>query len=379
MFIDFCAIQNVPANNINRDDTGAPKTAVYGGVRRARVSSQAWKKAMRDEFLHLLPDDLLAVRTKLVASEVAKAVVAKRPEYAGEADAMAEAVLVAAGIAVEKLKRSGTDDGKVASKYLIFISRAEIEALAQVAIAYQDKGEVWMGKDADKDLKKALKKDASGAFHGRQGVEIALFGRMLADAADLNVDACAQVAHAISVDRVTQEYDYFTALDQCAADDNAGAAMIDSTGFNSSTLYRYATVNVNALVDQLGDAPTTVQAVQAFAKAFICSMPTGKQNSFANRTLPNAVLVSVRSAQPVNPVSAFEVPVRQSDEQSISLQAARKLGKRVKAIEEAYDMPALKAWNIVDAEPVEELDAVSENVGLAAMLSSLREYVSENL
>lgn len=374
MFVDFCAIQTVPSNNINRDDTGAPKTALYGGVRRARVSSQAWKKAMRDSFTDLLPEDMRAVRTKLVADQVAAVIEAERPELAEKALDMAQAALNAAGIQVEKSKRSGDDEGKVAAKYLIFISNAEIASLAHAAIAWEDSGTDWANAKT-----KDLKKDVVDCFHGKQGVEIALFGRMLADAADLNVDACAQVAHAISVDRVTQEYDYFTALDQCASDDNAGAAMIDSTGFNSSTLFRYATVNVTELAQQLGDATVAADAVAAFAKAFICSMPTGKQNSFANRTLPNAVLVSVRAQQPINPVGAFEAPVRPSDNDSIAHRAAVRLGERVRSIEEAYDMPAQKAWNIVDADPVAELDGVSDRVDLATMVSQLYDLVAESL
>lgn len=374
MFVDFCAIQTVPSNNINRDDTGAPKTALYGGVRRARVSSQAWKKAMRDSFTDLLPEDMRAVRTKLVADQVAAVIEAERPELAEKALDMAQAALNAAGIQVEKSKRSGDDEGKVAAKYLIFISNAEIASLAHAAIAWEDSGTDWANAKT-----KDLKKDVVDCFHGKQGVEIALFGRMLADAADLNVDACAQVAHAISVDRVTQEYDYFTALDQCASDDNAGAAMIDSTGFNSSTLFRYATVNVTELAQQLGDATVAADAVAAFAKAFICSMPTGKQNSFANRTLPNAVLVSVRAQQPINPVGAFEAPVCPSDNDSIAHRAAVRLGERVRSIEEAYDMPAQKAWNIVDADPVAELDGVSDRVDLATMVSQLHDLVAESL
>ena len=168
-------------------------------------------------------------------------------------------------------------------------------------------------------------------------------------------------------------------MDQCAADDNAGAAMIDSTGYNSSTLYRYATVNVSSLVEQLGDIQTTVDAVAAFAEAFIRSMPTGKQNSFANRTLPNAVLVSIRDKQPVNPVSAFEVPVVAKGAESISRVAARKLGARVGSIERSYDMPACAAWNIVDSEPVEELDTVGVRTDLPGLLESLRVQLAERL
>ena len=64
LFVDINIIQTVPPSCINRDDTGSPKTAIYGGVRRARVSSQSWKKAVRDEFKLRFDGDDLATRTK---------------------------------------------------------------------------------------------------------------------------------------------------------------------------------------------------------------------------------------------------------------------------------------------------------------------------
>lgn len=48
LYVDIHVLQTVPSSNINRDDTGAPKTAVYGGTTRSRVSSQSWKKAIRE-------------------------------------------------------------------------------------------------------------------------------------------------------------------------------------------------------------------------------------------------------------------------------------------------------------------------------------------
>ncbi len=50
LYVDVHVLQTVPPSNLNRDDAGAPKQAVYGGARRARVSSQAWKRATRKSF-----------------------------------------------------------------------------------------------------------------------------------------------------------------------------------------------------------------------------------------------------------------------------------------------------------------------------------------
>jgi CRISPR system Cascade subunit CasC len=127
----------------------------------------------------------------------------------------------------------------------------------------------------------------------------------------LNTDACVQVAHAISTHKVYNEYDYFTAVDDCSPEDNAGAGHIGTVEFNSSTLYRYATVAVHALRQQVGC--DTTEAVCGFVRAFTCSMPTGKQNTFANRTLPDIVLVTLRRDQPVNLVGAFEKPIPPGD------------------------------------------------------------------
>lgn len=369
MFVDLYVIQTVPSSNINRDDTGSPKTALYGGVRRARVSSQAWKHAMRREFRKLLPDGSLGVRTKLAAELISERIRSERPDLEERAADLGSSVLRALGIKVEKSTRAGSDEGKMQTGYLVFISNAELAKLAQIAIGWADDGVDF------KKLGKEQKKEASSAFHGIQAVDIALFGRMLADVPELNTDASSQVAHAISVDKVTQEYDYFTAADDCASEDNAGAAMLDTVSFNSSTLYRYATVNVDSLRTQLGDSEVAATAVAAFAEAFIRSMPTGKQNTFANRTLPNAVLVSLRDEQPVNAVSAFESPVRPREGESISRQAAVRLARQVKATEESYDMPARKAWSIVNGDEVPELEEVGSSVDLKSLLEGLHDEV----
>ena len=220
-----------------------------------------------------------------------------------------------------------------------------------------------------------MKAEVSKVFHGSQAVDIALFGRMLANAPDLNTDASAQVAHAISVDRVDQDFDYFTAVDDCAADDNAGAGMIGTVSFNSSTLYRYATVDIDSLYGQLGDPEAAACGVAAFVEAFVKSMPTGKQNTFANRTLPNAVVVAIRKSQPINAVSAFEVPVRPSEDESVSRHAAALLGEKLAAIEKAFDEPSVCAWNVVDGASVTQLDAISRGVSMRELLSQLHDEI----
>lgn len=238
---------------------------------------------MRESFREYLPEGSLGVRTKLVAELLASRISKKREDLSDRALELATAILGVLGIKLKESKRSGNDEGKSSTDSLVFIAQHELAKLADIAIGWADEG---------KNLKKLdsnAKKEAREAFNGVQAVDIALFGRMLTKVPELNTDASSQVAHAISVDKVAQEFDYFTAIDDCASNDNAGAAMIDTIDFNSSTLYRYANVNVDALFAQLEDVEITSRAVGAFVEAFIRSMPTGKQNAFANRTLPNYV------------------------------------------------------------------------------------------
>ncbi|MBH9971102.1 type I-E CRISPR-associated protein Cas7/Cse4/CasC [Bifidobacterium sp. W8109] len=366
MFMDIYAVQNVPPSNINRDETGNPKTAQYGGVLRSRVSSQAWKRAMRETFKSLLDKKQLGVRTKNAVELIVKAMVDRRPESADQAESYASLVLQATGVKVVASTRAGAASGKPVTQYLIFIGNTEIGKLANIALEWMDQG-----KDPAKAPDSAMKKEVSGVFHGEQAVDIALFGRMLADAPDLNTDASAQVAHAISVDAIKPEYDYFTAADDFTEADNAGAAMIDSVGFNSSTLYRYATVNLDALQEQIGNAEATARVASVFVEAFIRSMPTGKQNSYANRTLPETCIVAFRDSQPINAVEAFERPVVAEHDRPISQVAGRRLVEELRRIQDAYDERPVRAWAISTDLSAQDLAPVAESVGLKDLTSQV--------
>lgn len=287
LFIDIHAVQTVPPSCVNRDDTGSPKTAIYGGVERSRVSSQAWKHAMREYFCNVFSPEKLGSRTKKVPQMIADAILQISPDF-GEEKARAAAL--------EALKAIGikVDDGKLENAAMFFISREQIKALANLAVTGKEKNEY------KKECKKAIKENPS--------IDILLFGRMVADDPDLNYDAVSQVAHAISTHAVHTEYDYFTAVDDEQAEDQSGAGHLGTIEFNSSTMYRYATINMSELFKFLGSEAPKVAA--GFIEAFVRSMPTGKQNTFANRTLPDMVYVTVRKDQPVNFAGAFESAVK---------------------------------------------------------------------
>lgn len=340
--IDLHILQTVPPSNVNRDDTGSPKTAKFGGVQRARVSSQAWKRATRVAFDELLDTADLGTRTKRVVEVVAARIAARRPDLAEQATTLAEGIVKSTGLELDKAKRTkaGETSDVLETKYLVFLSNLQLDLLATTAIEIADQ------PDPADALKKFKGKNLLDRAHS---VDLALFGRMVADVTDLNVDACAQVAHAISVHAVDNEFDYFTAVDdekRKAADEDAGAGMIGTVEFNSSTLYRYATVDVDRLRENLGDDAATRRAVEAFVQAFVTSMPTGKQNTFANRTLPDAIVVTVRDTQPVNLVGAFEDPVTAENGSPRATVAARRLADRALEVSDVLGQQPVATWAV---------------------------------
>jgi CRISPR system Cascade subunit CasC len=361
--IDVYALQTVPPSNLNRDDTGSPKTAVYGGVRRARVSSQAWKRAIRLAFEGLLDDSQLGERTKRVGESLAERIKAVDPSLSDDtASAMATDVFVAAGLA--KADKKKAEAKNVESGYLLFLSHRQLDNLAAAAVEA-----ARTGTPLDNKRFKAL-------ANSDHSVDIAMFGRMVADMADINVDAACQVAHAISVHAVDNEFDYFTAVDDRKADvAETGAGMIGTIEFNSSTLYRYANVDVNALHETLGSAAATKAAVKAFLAAFARSMPTGKQNTFAHRTLPDAIIVRIRDSQPINLVGAFETPVRESDEAGRIKLAAAALAEHTVAVETAYGEQPVASW----VTRVGEQTSVLADLGKTVTLDELVDEVAEQV
>lgn len=377
LYIDIHVLQTVPPSCVNRDDTGSPKTARYGGVTRARVSSQAWKRAVRLMFGELLEKSQIGVRTKGIVGLVAREI---DSELSEDARKRANVLLRAAGLTI-KGEKNGTDS-------LFFMSIDQAKALAQyadsisstaldmVAVLEQEKSSKKDRDKAEKALndelkalktadQQPLKKVCQEALKSTPSVDMALFGRMVADDPSLNFCAACQVAHAISTHAVQNEFDYFTAVDDCAPEDNAGAGHLGTVEFNSATLYRYATVNAQALKEYLKD--DTPQAVRAFVEAFVRSMPTGKQNTFANRTIPDLVVVILREDQPVNLCGAFEKPIAAQEGEGYGY---------VEASKKALHDYAKKVQDYVE-KPVAELSVGNAPEGKATLTQVLDKLEAE--
>jgi CRISPR system Cascade subunit CasC len=295
---------------------------------------------MRGMFSDLFSQDQIGVRTKHVVDLVVEEL--NKYGYEGNSEKKAVEALKNAGIKVGKDNKSDA---------LFFMSHTQAKKLAELIIA----GE----KDA-KAYKAALADSPS--------IDIALFGRMVASDPSLNFDAAAQVAHSISTHEVRNEYDYFTAVDDMSSEDNAGAGHLGTVEFHSATLYRYATVNVRELEKYLKS--DTAQALKGFVKAFLLSMPTGKQNTFANRTVPDFAYITLRTDQPVNLAGAFERPIctRQDGYIEKSIQVLKAFALQTY---DAFVAPPQKAYCIGRDE-----EALGRKVSLNVLMEALEKDIN---
>lgn len=372
-YIDVHIIQNIPPSCVNRDDTGSPKSAMYGGVKRLRVSSQAWKHVTRSYFDAHLDKEDLGMRTKRVVSILAKEIGRQAEDLENDAQKLAEEVFNAAKIKLSEPRAKKSEEASKKAKesgYLLFLSNRQIAQLAEMAVESARSGE-----ELDK-------KEVKKIFKSENSIDVALFGRMVADDADLNVDAACQVAHAISTHAAENEFDFFTAVDddksRAEEREDAGAGMMGTIEFSSATMYRYATVNLDLLHENLGDAEATLRALTSFIEAFVKTMPTGKQNTFANRTLPSMVAVQVRDDQPVSLVGAFERPVLKSDTEGFVAKSVRKLVEHEKQLEEAFGVKPRHAF-VVSLEDYEGTESLGEQVAFNDLTGKVRDVVESRL
>jgi len=282
--IEFHILQSFPVTCLNRDDVGSPKTAIVGGVTRARVSSQCWKRQVRMS-LHDFGIKL-AYRTKHIDELILKAI-SDTEGNSEKAKKCAEAISLS-----------------ISKDTLLFISESEAKLLADYAKS--------IGFDAEKvklvDIEKLLK----GSIHKAvDGIDIALFGRMVAQAASLDVEAAASFSHAISTHKVTNEVEFFTALDDCKSEGEQGSAHMGSLEFNSATYYRYISLDLGQLYSTLGNEEAMYQAIDAFIKALYVAVPSARQTTQSGASSWDFAKTLVRSGQRLQ--LAFETPVKARD------------------------------------------------------------------
>ena len=299
-FLQLHFLTEYPISNPNRDDLGRPKSARIGGEPRQRISSQSLKRAIRthDVFRTAL-DGHTGQRTQRMGEQIIAHLKGTGVEETKAIEA-AKAIVPVFG------KLEGTRKAVAArTAQLAFVSpdeRAAAFDLAERFIA----GETL---PKDKELAKLVMRPADGA------VDIAMFGRMLADNADLNRDAAVQVAHAFTVNRVVIEDDYYTAVDDLKEkSEDAGAGFVGEAGFGAGLYYLYVCVNRPLLVENLaGDRTLAARGLETLVRAAAMAVPSGKINSFANHARAKFILAERGDAQPINLAGAFTVPVKGPD------------------------------------------------------------------
>lgn len=292
-FVQFHLLTAYPPSNPNRDDQGRPKSANVGGAPRLRISSQSLKRAIRES--SYFEQDLrgnTGTRTKRLHEKLVQQLIA---DGAGDAAARDAADKVAALFG--KLEQPKKDDPRKIATTLAFISPDEWQAAHDLA------AKVLAGEKlpSDKEAKKLVLRHADGA------VDIAMFGRMLADDPDFNRDAAVQVGHAITTHRVLAEDDWFSAVDDLKTRaEDAGAGHLGETGFGSGVFYLYACVNVDLLVENLkGDSDLAGRGLESLTRALALATPKGKQNSFAHHPRAAYLRAEIGSQQPRDLSGAF--------------------------------------------------------------------------
>ncbi|WP_341485886.1 type I-E CRISPR-associated protein Cas7/Cse4/CasC [Thioclava sp. GXIMD4215] len=291
-FVQFHLLTTYPISNPNRDDQGRPKQALIGGAPRLRMSSQSLKRAIRES--SYFAQDLAGntgTRTKRLATELAKELITQ-----GASDKQAQEIAAAIGTAFSKLEPKSTE-----ATTLAFISPEEW-ALARDLAAKAMAGEAL---PKDKDLKKAVLRQADGA------VDIAMFGRMLADSPEYNRDAAVQVAHAFTTHRAQVQDDYFTAVDDLKTrEEDAGASHLGEHGFGSGVYYLYVSVNVDLLIANLGgDCALAAKGLESLTRALATATPKGKQNSHAHHPRAGFIRAERGTQTPRDLSGAFFSPV----------------------------------------------------------------------
>lgn len=314
-FVDIHVVQPVPYANLNRDDTNSVKTMLYGDALRTRISSQSWKRAIREHFQEALGDS--ALRTRRIGERVAEVL---RDRGWDEALAGRAGAHVAAGSSIKWEVAKGKDKqpitNKVLTNALIYLPEDAVEELADIAEAHKDALTTdFTGKGKTKP-ESALKGKIDKILLKRNGV-INLFGRMLAEVDRAGVDGAVQVAHAFTTHTTEVELDYFAAVDDVTATkgDETGSGHMGTAEFSTGTLYRFATVDLQELTKNLSDdndiaVDAARELAGQFLLSFIESLPQAKKNSTAPHSLPHLVHVAVRSDRPLSFAAAFEEPVR---------------------------------------------------------------------
>ena len=352
MLVQIHILQNYAPSNLNRDDTGSPKDAFFGGLKRGRVSSQCIKRSIRKSSIftdNFKDKGLIAKRTqdlpKLIDAELKTLQV---DDNIREAIVARVTEIGQSGKDSSSKKSDNEDEDKLKTRQLIFLDPKEISPLAEkLFAAYKKIGHTkWTDtKSKNKLTIRDIEKELGESIP--LTVDVAMFGRMTTSAAFEDVQAAVQVAHSLTTSAVETEFDYFTAVDDISGE--SGAGMIGDVEFNSATHYKYFNIHWEELVKNLGgDEDIAKEAVLALLEAAATTQPSGKQNSFAAHNLPDLILVEVSERNlPVSYANAFLKPVRQTYDKSLMDASVAALDDYAKRLRKVYGLNGGRAYTAV--------------------------------
>lgn len=297
-FIQLHLLTPYPAANLNRDDTGAPKTVELGGATRLRISSQSLKRAWRTS----------AIFEQALTGDIGT--------RSGRIGRVAVNILTENGIEEKKAIEWGTRIGayfgktKTDKKKADPLVNTETEQLVHISPAEFDAVKGLAHRLAE-EKRPPTEEEVALLRRDRMAVDIAMFGRMLAERPQFNVEAACQVAHAFGVSETVVEDDFFTAVDDLRkASDDAGAGHLGGTGFGAALFYTYICIDKDLLVKNLnGNTELANKTLRAFTEAALKVSPTGKQNSFASRAYASWALAEKGTDQPRSLAAAFYEPI----------------------------------------------------------------------
>jgi CRISPR system Cascade subunit CasC len=395
MFLQIHMLQSMPPGNLNRDDTGQPKKCIFGGVTRARISSQCLKRNIRHsiQFKEAFGDDLAARTTylpRMVADELKRLV----PEVS---DDELNSVKMTLAKKFKSEKRGDSEnteednedqserssaDATDQTGQLVFFQPPFTSKIAALLVAIRKENPAayiaWFG---GKKKEVEQYKDVIAGFEREilmmsktLTVDIGMFGRMTTSNLVVNVEAACQVAHAISTHETVIESDYFTAIDDKKKDfastqtEQTGAAFLGSgdtvTFFNSAVYYKYFNLDVDALKKHLGWQDDQASfAARVFVEAAAFANPSGKQNSFAAHGIPSLILIEAsRTKRPISYANAFLKPVEGTDQLA---ESAIVLGQYINDVARAFQPSDIRRVllatgsgqaHIIGASPVHTLE-----------------------
>ena len=411
--LELHIIQSVPVSCLNRDDLNSPKTAVFGGVQRARVSSQSWKRAIREmakENSTLFKGNrsrrmVYELATKLERINISKDIAVLAAEYV-------------AGV-LETLDSKSDADGFKKIKTLMFLSDGEYDAIAsaitdeikdamekllnslKAAETLRNSSTKLGAKEKEdeakklKRLEKEIEKDKKAldrAFSGKairdaiksvklkDAADLALFGRMAASDHTLTVEAASMFSHALSTHKADNEIDFFSAVDDLQSKEDSGAGMTSTLEFNSASYYRFAALNLDMLAnkDHLESMSKDERqdVVRTFVEATIKAIPGARKNTMNGNTLPVYVLGIVREkGHPIQLINAFESPVHPSSKGFV-VESINKMNIEYSDLKETWGIKSAFAKAVVKGNLKEQIKEHLNSIETCSLDDLIKEMVT---